>query len=110
MEVGARIPQIRTSSAVVTGLLVELSLTRARTVKNFKTRCAGLSLALFLFSIAGNTTYALSILAASLEFKHIAANAGWLAGENLHILSATVTLRAPARSRKRSYRVSGHLR
>lgn len=35
---------------------------------------------MFLFSIAGNTTYVLSILALSLSPKHILANAGWLAG------------------------------
>lgn len=64
LYLGARIPQI---------------------LKNFETRCEGLSLALFLFAIAGNATYALSILATSLEFKHILVNAGWLAGSALTV-------------------------
>ncbi|KAI0087823.1 PQ-loop-domain-containing protein [Irpex rosettiformis] len=64
LYLGARIPQI---------------------LKNFQTKCAGLSFALFIFSIAGNTTYALSILAASLDPGHIAANASWLAGSGLTV-------------------------
>ncbi|KAI0345998.1 PQ-loop-domain-containing protein [Trametopsis cervina] len=64
LYLGARIPQI---------------------LKNFQTKCEGLSLALFLFSIAGNTTYALSILTVSLEPNHLLANAGWLAGSGLTV-------------------------
>ncbi|KAI0802087.1 PQ-loop-domain-containing protein [Irpex lacteus] len=64
LYLGARIPQI---------------------LKNFETKCKGLSFALFIFSIAGNTTYCLSILAASLEPAHIAANASWLAGSGLTV-------------------------
>ncbi|KAI8986226.1 PQ-loop-domain-containing protein [Trametes punicea] len=61
---GARIPQI---------------------VKNLSTRCEGLSPFLFVYSITGNTTYAISILAASLNIKHIAANAPWIAGSALTV-------------------------
>ncbi|KAK7681553.1 hypothetical protein QCA50_015285 [Cerrena zonata] len=61
---GARIPQI---------------------MKNLQTRCEGLSPALFVFSIMGNTTYALSILAVSLSLHHLAANAAWLAGSGLTV-------------------------
>ena len=49
-------------------------------VKNLRTKCEGLSPALFLFSIAGNTTYVLSILAASIDLEHLVTNAGWIAG------------------------------
>ena len=44
------------------------------------TRCEGLSPFLFVYSISGNTTYFLSILAASLKMKHLAVNAPWIAG------------------------------
>ncbi len=53
------------------------------TVKNLKTKCDGLSPALFLFSIAGNSTYVLSILTLSMDIKHLVANAGWIAGMTL---------------------------
>ncbi|KAH9932682.1 PQ-loop-domain-containing protein [Epithele typhae] len=61
---GARIPQI---------------------VKNLSTRCEGLSPFLFVYSIAGNTTYTLSILAASLEWPHLVVNAPWIAGSALTV-------------------------
>ncbi|KAI1793249.1 PQ-loop-domain-containing protein [Ganoderma leucocontextum] len=61
---GARIPQI---------------------VKNLSTRCEGLSPFLFVYSISGNTTYFLSILAVSLKMKHLAVNAPWIAGSALTI-------------------------
>ncbi|EKM51810.1 uncharacterized protein PHACADRAFT_262162 [Phanerochaete carnosa HHB-10118-sp] len=64
LYLGARIPQI---------------------VKNFQTKCEGLSSALFLFAIAGNTTYVLSIFTLSLEPNHISANAGWIAGSALTV-------------------------
>ncbi|KAL4246632.1 hypothetical protein ABKN59_008136 [Abortiporus biennis] len=64
MFLGARVPQI---------------------MKNLSTRCEGLSPALFIFSIAGNTTYVLSILAASLDYHHIVANGAWLAGSGLTV-------------------------
>ncbi|CAA7262986.1 unnamed protein product [Cyclocybe aegerita] len=56
---GARVPQI---------------------LKIFKTRCEGLSPALFFFSICGNTTYALSICAKSMDKDYLIKNGGWLAG------------------------------
>ncbi|KAI0662085.1 PQ-loop-domain-containing protein [Cubamyces menziesii] len=62
---GARIPQI--------------------VVKNLSTRCEGLSPFLFVYAISGNTTYVLSILAASLNIKHLAANAPWIAGTALTV-------------------------
>lgn len=51
-----------------------------RSVKNFKTRCEGLAPGLFVFSILGNTTYALSIIAASRDADYLIRNASWLAG------------------------------
>lgn len=69
---GARIPQI---------------------LKNFETRCAGLSPAMFLFSILGNTTYCLSIFAKSMEWEYLLTNAGWIAGSGLTVfLDAMVLL------------------
>ncbi|GBE85058.1 Probable vacuolar amino acid transporter [Sparassis crispa] len=64
MFLGARIPQI---------------------VKNVSTRCAGLSPFLFVYSITGNTTYFLAILAASMDMKHLIANASWIAGSTLTV-------------------------
>ncbi|KAJ7600741.1 PQ loop repeat-domain-containing protein [Mycena floridula] len=48
--------------------------------KNFKTRCAGLSPALFLFAIFGNTTYVLAICTKSMSRQYLITNASWLAG------------------------------
>ncbi|KZP31494.1 PQ-loop-domain-containing protein [Athelia psychrophila] len=53
--------------------------------KNFKTKCEGLSPALFLFAIAGNVTYALSICAASMEREYLVRNGSWLAGSALTV-------------------------
>lgn len=50
-------------------------------VKNAKTRCAGLSLGMFVFALGGNLTYVLSIVVASTSRKHLVANASWLAGK-----------------------------
>ncbi|PFH54104.1 hypothetical protein AMATHDRAFT_73104 [Amanita thiersii Skay4041] len=61
---GARIPQI---------------------IKNFKTRCDGLSPALFFFAIFGNVTYGLSICAKSMERDYLIMNASWLAGSILTV-------------------------
>ncbi|KAF9046740.1 PQ loop repeat-domain-containing protein [Panaeolus papilionaceus] len=61
---GARVPQI---------------------LKNFKTRCEGLSPALFFFAIFGNTTYALSICAKSMDREYLIKNGGWLAGSFLTV-------------------------
>ncbi|KAK4686259.1 solute carrier family 66 (lysosomal lysine-arginine transporter), member 1, partial [Tremellales sp. Uapishka_1] len=52
---------------------------------NFKTRCAGLSLAMFFFSISGNITYVLSIVLKSQTRTYLLANASWLAGSGLTI-------------------------
>jgi len=49
-------------------------------VKNQKTHCAGLSVALFIFSVAGNIAYVASILVKDLGRKHLIANASWLLG------------------------------
>jgi len=54
-------------------------------LKNFKTKCEGLSLALFLFAIVGNVTYVLSICTASLDKRHLIANASWIAGSGLTV-------------------------
>jgi hypothetical protein len=40
-----------------------------------------LSPGLFLFAIAGNTLYALSIVAKSVDKKYLIANASWFVGE-----------------------------
>jgi len=64
LYIGARIPQI---------------------FKNFETKCEGLSPFLFLFSITGNTTYALSICAASMDPKYLLKSASWLAGSSLTV-------------------------
>ncbi|KAG9089670.1 hypothetical protein FS749_001153 [Ceratobasidium sp. UAMH 11750] len=60
--IGARIPQI---------------------LKNRETKCEGLSLALFMFTLTGNLTYVLSICVASMSKEHLLANASWLAGSAL---------------------------
>lgn len=52
---------------------------------NFKTRCAGLSLAMFFFSISGNVTYGISILSRSTEPRYVLANLSWLAGSLLTV-------------------------
>ena len=56
------------------------------TVKNFETRCDGLSPALFLFTITGNCTFALSICMASTKRRYLLANAPWLAGSVIIML------------------------
>jgi len=64
LYIGARIPQIE---------------------KNLKTRCEGLSPALFFFAIFGNVTFSLSICAKSMDMTYLITNAGWLAGSILTI-------------------------
>jgi hypothetical protein len=54
--------------------------------------CEGLAPALFLFTISGNTTYALSIVAASLDPKYLITNASWLAGSALTVFLDFVVL------------------
>lgn len=48
--------------------------------KNVETKCKGLSLLMFAFSIAGNVTYVASILLQSLSMDHLLINASWLIG------------------------------
>lgn len=55
-------------------------------LKNFDTKCRGLSPGLFIFGIMGNLTYALSICVSSMEMEHLIANASWLAGSTLTVL------------------------
>ena len=54
-------------------------------LKNRETKCEGLSLALFMFTITGNLTYVLSICVASMSSQHLLANASWLAGSGLTV-------------------------
>ncbi|GFZ43510.1 hypothetical protein JCM24511_01230 [Saitozyma sp. JCM 24511] len=61
-------------------------------IHNYSTRCAGLSLALFFFSITGNITYVLSILLTSVEPRYILANASWLAGSGLTVFLDLIVL------------------
>lgn len=49
-------------------------------LKNRQTKCEGLSLALFVFSVAGNLTYCASILIKSMEREYIIENMSWLVG------------------------------
>ncbi|KAF8918998.1 PQ loop repeat-domain-containing protein [Mucidula mucida] len=71
LYLGARVPQI---------------------VKNFTTRCEGLSPALFFFAIFGNTTYAWSICAKSMEKDYLVTNASWLAGSALTVFLDVIVL------------------
>lgn len=48
--------------------------------KNRQTRCKGLSLALFLFAIAGNVTYVASILIKSMHREYLIECSSWLVG------------------------------
>jgi len=61
-------------------LPIESSLLTPNQAKNFSTRCEGLSPALFFFAIFGNSTYALSICAKSMDKDYLVTNGGWLAG------------------------------
>ncbi|KAL0069822.1 putative vacuolar membrane transporter [Marasmius tenuissimus] len=49
--------------------------------KNFKTRCEGLTPALFFFAMIGNITYVVSICVKSMEKQYLITNASWLAAE-----------------------------
>ncbi|KAF8341487.1 PQ-loop-domain-containing protein [Cantharellus anzutake] len=66
LYLGARIPQI---------------------AKNLKTRCEGLSLALFLFAISGNTFFVLSVCTISLDWEYIRVNASWLVGSGFCVFA-----------------------
>lgn len=48
--------------------------------KNRQTKCEGLSLALFVFSVAGNLTYCASILIKSTQREYVIENMSWLVG------------------------------
>lgn len=48
--------------------------------KNRQTKCEGLSLALFLFAVAGNLTYVASILIKSTDREYLIESASWLVG------------------------------
>ncbi|KAF8313264.1 hypothetical protein DL93DRAFT_2167969 [Clavulina sp. PMI_390] len=63
--VGARLPQLK---------------------KNGTTRCEGLSLGLFMFTIAGNFFYALSLLVLPMDWNGLIVTASWLAGSLLCII------------------------
>jgi hypothetical protein len=77
LQLGARIPQI----SQLPLYFFSIPMRSIRTlVKNFKSRCAGLSPALFFFALFGNTTYALSICAKSMDKDYLIKNGGWLAG------------------------------
>ncbi|KAF9533210.1 PQ loop repeat-domain-containing protein [Crepidotus variabilis] len=73
------------SSAVLFSYITYFPLLTMKTVKNFQTRCEGLSPALFFFAIFGNMTYALSICAKSMDRDYLITNAGWLAGSTCTI-------------------------
>ncbi|KAH6911387.1 PQ loop repeat-domain-containing protein [Coprinopsis sp. MPI-PUGE-AT-0042] len=79
---GARIPQI--------------------CIKKYQTRCEGLSPALFFFSILGNTTYALSICAKSMDKAYLLTNAGWLAGECARSFVNSLYYRTQEEERRRA--------
>ncbi|KAL9935627.1 hypothetical protein V8E36_005204 [Tilletia maclaganii] len=49
-------------------------------IKNRKTYCEGLSMALFVFALGGNSTYVASILLRSLDRDYLLENASWLVG------------------------------
>jgi len=66
LYIGSRIPQI---------------------MKNIETKCEGLSSALFLFAIAGNTFYVLSICVVSMEWMDLLINASWLAGSGVTVFA-----------------------
>ncbi|KAE8222737.1 hypothetical protein CF319_g4119 [Tilletia indica] len=49
-------------------------------IKNRKTYCEGLSMALFVFALLGNSTYVASIMLKSLDPEYLLENASWLVG------------------------------
>ncbi|CEH14529.1 Predicted membrane protein [Ceraceosorus bombacis] len=48
--------------------------------KNLTTKCEGLSLELFVFAVAGNSTYVLSVLVKSLDREYLLENSSWIVG------------------------------
>ena len=60
--------------------LAKTTHTRLYPVKNFQTKCQGLSLSLYLFMIFGDSTHVLSTISQSLQKDDMLENVGWLAG------------------------------
>jgi len=83
-RVGGGLPEeVWDSSAQVVGWLSALLYIGARFPqirKNVHTKCVGLAMGFFCFSLAGNFTYSASILIPSLQPQHIWVNLAWLAG------------------------------
>lgn len=48
--------------------------------KNRHTKCAGLSLALFIFAVGGNFTYVFSILLKDMSWPYLVENMSWIMG------------------------------
>jgi len=48
--------------------------------KNRHTKCAGLSLALFIFAVGGNVTYVFSILLKDMSWPYLIENMSWIMG------------------------------
>ncbi|KAF8349472.1 PQ loop repeat-domain-containing protein [Amanita rubescens] len=78
-------PQWLIQSLGWTSALLYLGARIPQIFKNFKTRCEGLSPALFFFAILGNVTYTLSICAKSMDTEYLMMNASWLAGSGLTV-------------------------
>ncbi|KAG8996472.1 hypothetical protein FRB94_008268 [Tulasnella sp. JGI-2019a] len=75
-----------------TSALLYLGSRIPQIIKNAKTKCAGLSLGMFIFALGGNITYVLSILFESTSKRYLIANASWLAGSGLTIYLDFVVL------------------
>ena len=60
--------------------LLYLSSRIPQIFKNQQTKCAGLSLALFIFAVGGNVTYVLSILLMDTSTGYLIENASWIVG------------------------------
>ncbi|SPO40140.1 uncharacterized protein PSFLO_05622 [Pseudozyma flocculosa] len=77
-------------------------------LKNRTTKCEGLSLALFVFAVAGNITYVASILLKSTEREYVLESMSWLAGSVGTILLDFIVLGqfiAYRKSRKEIHRL-----
>jgi hypothetical protein len=60
--------------------LLYLSSRVPQILKNRHTKCAGLSLALFIFAVGGNVTYVLSILLKDTSVPYLVENMSWIVG------------------------------
>ena len=60
--------------------LLYLSSRIPQILKNRHTKCAGLSLALFIFAVGGNVTYVLSILLKDTSVPYLVENMSWIVG------------------------------